>query len=512
MRRRPAATLALAACAVLAACGSGESILQAGNDQAPPTSAAPTTTPATAPPGPPPTAPPGETLPATTAPPPSTTTTTPLASLPPCPVDALDEATGPVDITVWYGLGGDTAPAFDDLVARYNASQARVRVQAENQGSYTEALDKYVQSDVGSRPEVVMFPEYLVQQIADTDSTIPVGACIEASGFDTSPLLASALKTYATSGVQWALPFNMSVPVLYYNKAAFEAAGLDPDKPPVTLDELRTTAQALTDAGRTALVVDSGVETSSWYLEQWFARLGEEYVDNGNGRLARGTRVLFDGPTGVELMTQLQSLVQDGLAYNIGDSPTGFDQLYKMADAGDPGSMTMASSSALATVINVISGGGYPVTVDQLGIGPMPGPGDVASASPGGASLWIVDGKGDAQAAAAWDFIQFATSAEQQSIWADATGYTPVREDALALDPIRGKYESDPRFKVAYDQIVAGSDDVTSLVPVLGPLREVRTLAAGAVATIFDGADVQTTLTAAADQANVLISDYNARN
>ena len=40
-----------------------------------------------------------------------------------------------------------------------------------------------------------------------------------------------------------------------------------------------------------------------WFLEQWLAKEGEFYSDNENGRSAPSTRVLFDGPTGVELLT-----------------------------------------------------------------------------------------------------------------------------------------------------------------------------------------------------------------
>ena len=46
----------------------------------------------------------------------------------------------------------------------------------------------------------------------------------------------------------------------------------------------------------------------------------------------------------------------------------------------------------------------------------------------------------------------------------------------------------------------------------LGPLREVRSVTAGAVAAIFGGADVASSLAAAATQSNALIADYNARN
>src|SRR5690606_24024729 len=98
-----------------------------------------------------------------------------------------------------------------------------------NQGSYGETVDKYFQSRQESRPDVVMFPEYMVQQTADSDSVIPVGACIEASAFDLSQFQRSALAAYSTAGVQWAMPFNVSNPILYYNRSVFAEAGLDPD-------------------------------------------------------------------------------------------------------------------------------------------------------------------------------------------------------------------------------------------------------------------------------------------
>ena len=82
----------------------------------------------------------------------------------------------------------------------------------------------------------------------------------------------------------------------------------------------------------------------------------------------------------------------------------------------------------------------------------------------------------------------------------------------LELKPLAPKYESDPRFKVPFDQLVGSADDPASLGPVLGPQREVRVVTARAVAATFEGADVQQSLTAAADQSDALIADYNARN
>ena len=117
---------------------------------------------------------------------------------------------------------------------------------------------------------------------------------------------------YQTGGVQWGMPFNISSPVLYYNKAMFEEAGLDPERPPITLDELREYSQQIVDSGAATygIALDSGVNSGgAWFLEQWFARAGLPYADNDNGRTARATQVLFDTPEAVEMLTFAQDLV-----------------------------------------------------------------------------------------------------------------------------------------------------------------------------------------------------------
>ena len=152
------------------------------------------------------------------------------------------------------------------------------------------------------------------------------------------------------------------------------------------------------------------------------------------------------------------------------------------------------------------------VTRTDLGIGFMPGPSGGVGALVGGASLYVVADKGDAKAAAAWDYITFLMSAQSQSEWAAATGYIPVNKGAIDLDPIKSLYVTDPRFKVAYDQLLGTTDVPTSRGPVLGPLKQVRRVTAAAVASVLSGGDVQAALDNAAQQANDLITNYNAQN
>ena len=514
------AGLAVAAALLVAACSSGESVLQSGaggeDTAAPETEAAPSTEAAgdasdgdTADTGV------ADTEPVETEPAP-TTTEAPLAEYPPCPVDALDAVDGVVAVEFWHGLVNEQEDALEERTAVYNESQDEVRVELQNQVSYENTIDKYIQSSASDRPDLVQLPEFTIQPMAESDTFIPVDACIEASGFDVSPFLERTLNAYTFEGIQWSMPLNVSSPILYYNKQMFEAAGLDPADPPLTLEELRSTSQMLVDSGAAGfgLVLDSGRDSGgTWFTEQWFGRVSEPYADNGNGRLAPSTEVLFDSQMGVDLMTFLQDMIDDGLAVYVGDNPGGQDAFLKMIDPAEPGAMTIATSGALGSVVAVLGSGiAEGLTPDDIGVGPMPGPSDEASAQVGGASLWIPAGKGDETAAAAWDFITFLSTAESQSIWAASTGYVPTREDATEIDPLQTTYTEDPRYAVSYQQLLARADDVLVNAPVLGPQREVRSEVAKATAAIFKGADVQTELTRAVEQSNALIESYNRRN
>jgi sn-glycerol 3-phosphate transport system substrate-binding protein len=311
------------------------------------------------------------------------------------------------------------------------------------------------------------------------------------------------------------MPFNVSNPVLYYNKQMFVAAGLDPDAPPATLEDLRTISQALVDSGaaKYGIALDTSVDGVGWIIEQWFANANALFVNNGNGREAPATEVLFDGPAGVDLMTFLQEMVADGLAINVGDNASGTDNFLKMADANEPAAMTIGTSAGLGTVINVLGSGLVPgLGTADVGIGPLPGFGGPPTAIVGGAANYIVANDDPAVVAAAWDFLTYVITPEIQSEWAARTGYLPIVDAALDLDPIRTTYADDPRFRVAYDQFANTPDDLAHAGPQIGPHREIRNLIAGALAAIYAGADVATTLGDTAATADTLLQRYLALN
>lgn len=453
-----------------------------------------------------------------TEPPPTDAPLDPLADLPPCPVDALDDAGGPVEITLWYGLTEALGSELQALVDTYNGSQDRVVVTIENQIDYEQTIDNYLQLGVEQRPELVLAPEFVVQSFAESATFVPVGACMRAADVDTSTFLPRALDAYRFGGVQWGLPFNVSSPVLYYVEPVFDAAGLDPADPPLTPDEVRAASEAIVGSGAATygLVVDVARDSAGGFFEQWFGQAEVPFVDNDNGRSARATEVLFDDETGLAAFEFLSGLRRDDLSVNVGENPGGLDAFLKLVDPSEPGAMTIYTSAALTQLLEALAAGlGDELTVDDLGVGPLPGPTDAPAAQVSGAALWLPAGKGDAAVAAAWDFARFLIEPQSQSTWADATGYVPMRSDAIELDPIATTFADDPRFRVSYDQLAAPVGSPAAARPALGPQREVRQVVVDAIARLYAdpaGADPAALLADAADTANRLIANYNDLN
>jgi sn-glycerol 3-phosphate transport system substrate-binding protein len=109
--------------------------------------------------------------------------------------------------------------------------------------------------------------------------------------------------------------------------------------------------------------------------------------------------VLYDNELGIELLTFLQQMIEDGLAVNVGDNPGGLDAFLKLADPANPGAMTIGTSAALGAVMNALGSGLVQgLGPEDIGIGPMPGPSPEPGVQVGGGSLWIAAEKGDAAA------------------------------------------------------------------------------------------------------------------
>ena len=199
-----------------------------------------------------------------------------------------------MNITFWNSMVQANATTLDAITNAFNSSQTKVHVTLVDQASYDDTWQKYEAGLTnGQLPDAVQLEDQRTQAAIDTQSFLPVQSCINAAKYSTSDYLARPLAYWKVNGVQWAMPFAVSAPILYYNQNAFTKAGLNPADPPPTLPQMMSDAKALKAGSGMGLVLDP------WHLETWLASANPLFVNNNNGRSARATKGVFDAPTSV---------------------------------------------------------------------------------------------------------------------------------------------------------------------------------------------------------------------
>jgi sn-glycerol 3-phosphate transport system substrate-binding protein len=426
-----------------------------------------------------------------------------------CPLNALKKAKSkPVEITYWHSAQRANEETLQRLTDRFNSSQGDVRVTLVNQTTYVDTLNKFRAGlSSGDLPDLVMIENTGVQQMIDTQAVVPAQACVKADKYDLSDNLERVVDYYSVKGTLWPMPFNVSNPVLYYNKKAFQTAGLDPNSPPKTLDEVKSAAQRLKDSG-TVSQAGFGLKLAPEYIEHWSALAGKTYVNNGNGRKSRATATTFDNATGKKIFTFLADMVNSGLARtNPADGPQMFDNLLGIGN-GNFG-MAIDTSAALGSIQQVLSSGEYPNV--ELGVAPMPGPKGKGGVLVGGGANYISRKSSPEKQAAAWRFAKFLNDPQTQAEWAIGTGYVPIRKSAADMPQVQQYWSANPGFKVTYDQLLGGVANAATAGPVIGDYQGVRDVVLDAEQQMFGGMSPRAALKLAKEQANAKIEEYNSR-
>ncbi|MDA0191758.1 MAG: extracellular solute-binding protein [Proteobacteria bacterium] len=236
-------------------------------------------------------------------------------------------------------------------------------------------------------------------------------------------------------GRLFALPLALSTPVLYYNKAAFQQAGLDPETPPKTWWEVQQAADKLFDAG-----------SRCPYTTSWPAWVHIDNVSAWNGAEVSDTkgRLAFNGLVQVKHIALLSSWYKSKFFAYYGRR----DEADHRFAAGECGMLT-SSSSLYATLRDN-------ATV-EVGIAPLPYHDDVRGAPQqtlaDGASLWIGGGYKAGEYKGAARFVSFLLGAEPQVELTRAGGFLPMTPIARAAARSRLLKIDTAGLDIAYQQL-----------------------------------------------------------
>jgi sn-glycerol 3-phosphate transport system substrate-binding protein len=427
------------------------------------------------------------------------------ARLPSCNLKALASAKGVVNITFWESASQANLTTLQAITSAYNSSQSKVHVTLVTQAGYDDTWQKYLAGLTnGQLPDAVQLEDQRTQAAVDTQSFLPVQSCMNAAKYSTSDYLPRPLAYWKVNGVQWALPFAVSAPILYYNQNAFTKAGLT--SPPATLSQLVADAKTLKASGS-----GMGLVLDPWHLETWLATADQVFVNNKNGRSARATAGAFNTKTSVSIFSQLKTLVTSGDATtNPSSGPNAYDNLLGIG-SGKYG-MTIETSAALGTVTKLLGSGQYANV--KLGIGAFP----VYSSSvqggvePGGSGVYISSKASPLHQAAAWNYLSYICNTQSQATWAAGTGYIPVRKSSAQTATVQHLWATSPGYKVAYNEINNGANTPATSGSVIGPYADVRTDVLNAEISMFTGGvSPSSAVKTATSSVNSTISSYNSR-
>ncbi len=394
-----------------------------------------------------------------------------------------------IEIEFWTLLTGQLAERVDALVQDYNASQSAVRVINVNQGGYNE-LQRALLAAVaaGTTPPVTMVDFQYVPFYASNGVFVPLNELADES--ELSDLTPGLLGDLIVDGKLYAVPFNRSTQGMYYNKDLFRQAGLDPENPPQTWDEVLEAARAIRALGDEYYGIYATFST--WYWQPFVQSWGGEFSD-------ANCNFTFNDAAGVAAAEFFQSLLYEEDVALIPSNLSGtFDQQAIEFVTGRVG--MMRQSTAINGFIDSV--------VDfDWGFTMLPaGPGGRAVTG-GGANLAISARAPREIQEAAWDFVSFMSSTENTARFHMETGYMPVRLSAAQLPQVQEFYQTHPTWQVSVNQLEFARP--TSCATLNTP--EYNSIMSQAIERIIlNNEDPQTVLDQAVAELNALVEQRRA--
>ncbi len=372
------------------------------------------------------------------------------------------------DIQWWHSMTGALNDRVNDIANGFNASQKDYKVVPVYKGGYADSLTAAVAAvRAGKAPDILqVFEVGTATMMAGKKVIKPVYEVMAQSGekFDPKSYMPAVTSYYSdTQGRMLSMPFNSSTTVFFYNKDAFKKAGLDPNKPPKTWDEVQNAATKLKDSGMAC-----GFTTAwqSWVqLENMSAWHNQEFATKQNGFGGLDTKLAFNTQLLVRHIAKLSSWVKSGLFTYAGRTTQPEAKFY----GGDCGMLTTSS----AAYANIKRNSKF-----QFGISQLPYYEDVKGAPQnsiiGGASLWGLEGKKPAEYKGVAKFFTYMSSPAVQAEWHQKTGYVPITKAAYELTKKQGFYEANPGTDVAIQQLLLKNPTKDSKGIRLGNFVQIR--------------------------------------
>jgi sn-glycerol 3-phosphate transport system substrate-binding protein len=358
------------------------------------------------------------------------------------------------ELTFYYpiAVGGPLTKVIDNLAAGFEKEHPNVKVNPVYAGNYDDTRIRALAAHKAGQPaQLSVLFSIDLYELLEQDLIVPFDEM--ATSAEDKAWLKSfypALMLNGTyKGKVYGIPFQRSTIVLYWNKDAFKEAGLDPEKPPASWDEMRAMAAKLVKKDSAGNVQRWGVMVPSTGYPYWMFQAFSR--QNGQDLMTPdGTRTNFAHP---DVIKALEYWV--GLGRKDGVMPAGTVEWGTLRQNFIEGKTAMMWHTT-GNLTAVKDSAKFAFGVTML-------PASKQRGSPTGGGNWSLFKKStSAERKAAFDFIKWITAPERAAEWSIATGYVAVSPAAYETPKLKSYVSGFPAAAVARDQFKFATPELST--------------------------------------------------
>ena len=409
-------------------------------------------------------------------------------------------------IVWWHAMSAALGEEVNRIAREFNASQGAIEVDAVFKGTYPETLTAAIAAwRAGQAPHLVqIFEVGTGSMLAAGPAVKQVWQLAQETGieFDPKAYLGGVRGYYSLpDGRLASMPFNSSSSLMWYNKDAFEKAGLDPEKPPATWNDVIAACRAL--KAKNATPTPMGSAWPIWIqFEQYAAMHDLVYATKANGFEGLDTELKVNTPPFLKQMQRLLDMAKEGL-FKYAGRDNAADPIFPSGEVAI-GFNSSAARAAIARDAKFRWGAAL------LPIDPEVNPKPLNSII-GGASLWTMTtpSRTPAEYKAVAEFLKFLARPDNDATWHQKTGYVPVTLGGYELSKKQGYYEKTPGADLAIIQLTRGELTPNSRGFRLGRMAELRNIFSEELEKALQGQQgAQAALDATVTRGNRVLRDF----
>ncbi len=404
---------------------------------------------------------------------------------------------GKATIIFWHSCVSSTVPALEDLVARFQQEHPDIEVKPQYIPTGDALIQKLITSvQSNTAPDISWIHANFLQEIIEAGAIYRIDEFLHGpdslSQSDLNDIFPALMGEAKWRDTLYSMPMEATCLGLLCNRELFRKAGLDPDRPPRTWDELREYAKKLSvdingdgkyeQVGFFVPVFPASGPLGDWTVWQWYPFLFEAGGDVVN---REQTRVLYNSDAGVKALTLWKNIYDD---LNL----RTFTIDYEVAFASQTLAMGLDGPWNLPRWKEIKG-------LDWM-IAPIPaGPAKRATIV-GGEYLAIF--RQSKHPREAWTFVKWMTRPDVQARWSMNSGYLPIRRAVTGIKEYQDFLQTHPGLKTYVEQMEVGQ--TPSPIDYNG-LRISRNISEAIEKATLGGADPKTALDEAAAKSNALL-------